>query len=382
MILGFKLLAAPPVGDAFETALELPADAVHSPSSPHPAWPQYPSFPIPHFAEATSEINEQLIDGVSGVHSVWFTWRATNNSHVLFSGAMAPGTQAPLLAVYTGDRLQALQLVSSNAPLNRLDSTLNPRFRVVEFQAKAGIVYHLRMDSAASLPTNTWTAIGLYLPASNDAFASRTLVPFSGADATFESRLIAGTIEPDEPVVRAGTVARTSAWFEFILPESGAYQATTEGDADIAVFQGDSIGSLERRSWSVEAKGTTRGSVIRDERFRGNKGERFILAVSDEYVLAGTSHGAIHRVPLYDAVEPPKIRIGNQLVGPPKLTFPSIRRALLVEGRANRLYDIQTSSDLNTWRHWQWHVPTELHSTIDLENGTAPEPFLRAIAPD
>ena len=382
LILGLAALATPPAGNAFETAPELPIEAIHTASSTRSARPQYPSYTIPQFAEATVEPDAPLIDGVSGSHSVWFKWRSTLDSHVLFSGALAPGTNGPLLAVYSGDQLQSLQLVSTEVPLSRLDSTLNPRFRAVGFQAKAGLVYHLRLDAQGALPASAWAAISLYLPASNDAFASRALIPLSGVETSFYYRLIAGTAEPKEPLTRGGDVPGTSVWFEFMLPESGAYQVTAAGDADLAVFQGDSLASLVRRSWTVEAPGSVRGSIIHDERFQGVKGERLILAVNNRYALAGASRGTIRRVPLYDPVAPPKIQLGSQQVGPPKLTTPAIRPALLVEGRPNRIYEIQTSSDLRDWHHWQWHVPADIHSAVDLENGAPPEPFLRVIAPE
>lgn len=379
---GFGGLAVPPAGDAFDTAPQLPIEAIHTESSQRHFWPQYPSYSVPQFAEATVEPDAPLIDGISGSHSVWFTWQSTIDSHVLFSGALAPGTNGPLLAVYTGNRLQALHLVSSDVPLSRLDSTLNPRFRAVGFQAQTGVVYHLRLDAPGALPVNARASIGLYLSASNDAFASRASVPLLGDETSFAYRLIAGTVEPMEPLTRSGTAAGTSVWFEFLLPESGAYQVTVGGDADLAVFQGNSLASLIRRSWTVEAPGTLRGSIIRDERFQGVKGERLILTVHDGYALAGASRGTIRRVPLYDPVPPPKIRLGQQQVGPPKLTTPALRPALLVEGSPNRIYEIQTSSDLRDWHHWQWHVPADSHSMVDLENGTPPEPFLRVIAPD
>jgi len=88
-------------------------------------------------ATATSEPNEPVIAGISGGKSLWYRWTAPQTARYEFSVTTA--SFAPLLAVYTGDSLQALQAISTFA-----DSTGSP---TCAFSATQGTSYLLCVNS-------------------------------------------------------------------------------------------------------------------------------------------------------------------------------------------------------------------------------------------
>jgi hypothetical protein len=121
-------IAAPPSNDNFANALNLPEIVA--------------GYPVGN-NEATKEANEPNHAGNSGGASVWFKWTAPVTRTM--TATTNRGTIADsLLAVYTGNALNALTLVISN------DDILPPNRRsTVIFQAVAGTTYYIAVDGYA-----------------------------------------------------------------------------------------------------------------------------------------------------------------------------------------------------------------------------------------
>ena len=380
-------VATPPVNDAFAGAIPLPDLAVRSANAVGVSVLDT-RYQTPNLASATVETNEPPIDGVAGAHSLWYSWTAPVTCRCVFamlaSMPVGVGVDAtPHLGVYTGDQLDRLHLESRLVPPPRFLGYETNRWRLGEFLAQQGNVYRLRVDVTGRNATNVNCFIGLTLAATNDAFASRKVFSVKGSGTSVPFSTAAASLENGEPP----TGAQASLWFEFSVSEAGAYDVYTDYfEIELpTLFQGDRLDSLQRIGWPVaEVVDSTlyRGRTNSITRFYGNPGERYILLVTDDTVIGGYNGLNVVRSPLYDPVPAPSVRLGQQLIGPPRLNVSTMRPALMVEGKPNRLYDIQTSTDLREWRHWQWYLSTETNSAVDLENGTPPDPFLRVVAPD
>ncbi|MBJ06107.1 MAG: hypothetical protein CMO40_03170 [Verrucomicrobiaceae bacterium] len=98
---------------------------------------------------ASREDGEPLHAGNPGGGSVWWSWTPNRSGRV--SVSTAGSDFSTLLAVYTGDEVGDLQLVSRFAslfvPANSAEEPFHPASRV-EFDAVAGTTYHLAVDGA------------------------------------------------------------------------------------------------------------------------------------------------------------------------------------------------------------------------------------------
>src|SRR5262249_37899379 len=92
-------------------------------------------------ANATKESGEPNHAGNSGGSSVWYTWTAPSTSPVTFDTCIS-GFDT-LLAVYTGNNVGALSLISSNSNI----SSNNPRSRLT-FTPVSGTTYKIAVDGA------------------------------------------------------------------------------------------------------------------------------------------------------------------------------------------------------------------------------------------
>ncbi|RSM50839.1 hypothetical protein DMA12_01465 [Amycolatopsis balhimycina DSM 5908] len=87
---------------------------------------------------ATHEIQERAHAGDPATHSVWFAWQAPRTGMATFESTLDKyDTQ---LAVYTGDNVAALNLVTEN------DNTPSGRQARVTFPAVAGTTYMIALD--------------------------------------------------------------------------------------------------------------------------------------------------------------------------------------------------------------------------------------------
>jgi len=112
-------------------------------------------------ANATKEPGEPDHAGNGGGHSLWYRWTATNNLPVTFD--TLGSSFDTLLAVYTGNNVSNLTLVTSNDDINGESN----RMSRVSFTPVAGTVYHIAVDGfggATGILDLNWNQSGSALP--------------------------------------------------------------------------------------------------------------------------------------------------------------------------------------------------------------------------
>jgi len=86
----------------------------------------------------TAEIQERAHAGDPAQHSIWYTWTAPRSGTATFQSTL--DNYDTQLAVYTGNNVAALNLVTEN------DDTVNGRQAKVTFAAVAGTTYKIVLD--------------------------------------------------------------------------------------------------------------------------------------------------------------------------------------------------------------------------------------------
>jgi hypothetical protein len=236
-------LKPPPVNDHFDSAQGIAGAN---------------GFLVTHNAGASRQAGEPLHAGLSGAASIWFRWTAPAGGptrfHTLNSLTPSAGPLDTLLAVYTGDQLDALTLVAAN------DNNGTSLRSLVQFTATAGRTYHIAVDTKPASTHHghlvlTW-ANGA--PA-NDRFDHAQLL--NGPCGFIQSHNAAATKEPDEPAI-TGNAGGASIWYLWTAPADGRAMFSTQGspflDTLLAVYTGSSLSAL---TLVVENDDTTEGFV-------------------------------------------------------------------------------------------------------------------------
>jgi Ca2+-binding RTX toxin-like protein len=160
---------------------------------------------------ASKEPGEPNHAGNAGGRSVWFAWTAPVDGQYRIETI---GTLDSLLAVYTGDTVDALTLVAENddrAPGS--DET-----SVVSFRATGGILYRIAVDAFGG--KGDWFDL-LWEPApANDNFADA--MPLNGRFGDVDGTLAGATMEEFEFVYYFPTI-----WFRWTAPETGPFSFST-----------------------------------------------------------------------------------------------------------------------------------------------------------
>ena len=210
-------------------------------------------------SNATSELGEPFITGVSGGQTAWWTWTAPSNGIVTLS---ASGTEfSPLLSVYTGNDLPGLSLVVSNTYLACYEHVqCGCYWRVrnqITFHAARGQAYQIAADSPIVVDAsyqminrfvtnadgsiywvNWWPVattnifpggslqLGLqFTPApTNDDFENR--VKISGARTHIAASNAGATRQTGEPN-HLGNSGGSSVWYSWTASASGRVALST-----------------------------------------------------------------------------------------------------------------------------------------------------------
>jgi hypothetical protein len=203
--------APPPANDMFASGRTITGDSGRSPS---------------RTVAASKELGEPNHAGNTGGRSVWFVWTSPADGQYRFE---TDGTLDSLLAVYTGDAVDALTLVAENddrAPGS--DET-----SVVSFHAAGGTVYRIAVDAFGG--KGDWFALSWDAAPANDNFADATSL--SGRLGDVDAAFAGSTMQEFEFVDYFPTV-----WFRWTAPETGPFSFSTR-DADfdtyLAVYTGD-----------------------------------------------------------------------------------------------------------------------------------------------
>jgi hypothetical protein len=207
--------AAPPANDTFAAAEALSGRVATSSGNNK---------------DATKEPGEPDHAGTSGGASVWYKWTAPTDGAAVVSTCDSPVLDT-VLAVYTGDSVDALDEVGANDDSCGLQSD-------VSFDAEQGTTYRIAVDGVGG--ATGLVELRLVLPPPNDDFAgAQVLTDDTGrVEGTNEG----ASIELEEPDLGSGSV-----WYRWTAPSTGPATFETCGssfDTFLSVFTGPTLHDL------------------------------------------------------------------------------------------------------------------------------------------
>ena len=216
--------------------------------------------------------------------TAWWNWSAPKNGDFridTFGSAFDT-----VLAVYTGDAVDALTEVACNDDFGGLQSWLT-------FHATAGTTYRIGVDASYSIPSgsivlNVSDDLGCV---NNDVFVCADVIGAPPDSQTGNSRGF--TIEAGEPSPTCNYSSMT-AWWNWTAPGSGDVRIDTFGsafDTVLSVYTGDAVDALTEvacnddfgglQSWlTFEATAGTTYRIRVDDRYSGSGGS-IVLNISD-----------------------------------------------------------------------------------------------------
>lgn len=235
---------------------------------------------------ATTEAGEPSHAG-SGTASVWFSWTAPTTGAATFDtfGSEFDTT----LAVYTGDRVDALTLIGENDDTDA-PGTSHRNSRVV-FRADAGATYRIAVAGsfgAEGVFTLHW---GLADLAAGDAFADP--IAIAAASGTKSGSNEGATTEPGEPAHSRNAAA--SVWFSWTAPDDGIAVLDTFGtgfDTILAAYTGSSLDAL-----TLVAQDDDTGGLQSQVSFDATAGTAYAIALAGDDGATGpyTFTWALHQ---------------------------------------------------------------------------------------
>ena len=197
---------------------------------------------------ATAEPGEPSHADLSSGNSVWYSF-TPNRSGVTTLTASVPGFEFfPVLAVYGGGSVDALDEVAS--VVGFFDDDLFLRIAELAFFAEAGVTYRIAVDADDFGGQGAFTLDfrrNNQTPPTNDSLEDA--VALEGRRGSVSGNTTQATQEGDEPAHFSPFVGPTrSLWYSFTPNRTGvAFFDTFGSDPDtvVAVYTGDSIGNLE-----------------------------------------------------------------------------------------------------------------------------------------
>ena len=232
---------------------------------------------------ATRETGEPSIGYGYGGKSVWYAWTAPADGAVALDAVATTTYQFDTsVGVYTGDAVDALTPVTGGG-------------RRVSFRVTAGTTYRIAVDSYSSYYSGPLRlTLEFRTPPANDAFAAATpLAP--AAAATVAGHTLGATAETGEPYHYSYDHARSSVWYSWTAPSDGALtiKATSDFQPTLAVYTGDSIGSLTR----VRNQAQDWNGGPEQIRVRVKAGTTYYIAVDAHYGTPGAFSLSLQLVP-------------------------------------------------------------------------------------
>lgn len=222
--------------------------------------------------------------GGLGATSVWWNWTAPATGIVSISTS---GSEFDtLLAAYVGPSVQELTEVASNDDFDGEASR-------IAFVASANVTYRIAVDGLLGKAGRVqWQLIQTdsAVPANDSLADAQTL---TGATVEVEAFNVGATDELNEPI-HAQQPGGRSVWWNWTAPSTGVVNVSTIGstfDTLLAVYQGDSIASLQEVANSDDFEGTqsllpvsvTAGTTYRIavDGFQGAEGSIALAIVPD-----------------------------------------------------------------------------------------------------
>jgi RNase P/RNase MRP subunit p29 len=207
---------------------------------------------------ATKEPGEPNHAGDRGGASVWYEWNTPLNGVVTLHASN--NAFRPLVAVYTGTRVDGLVEVASAAAAAGATSAS------VTWSAVAGKTYWIAVDGVDGGvgPFGVyWTfALGANAPP-NDNFAGAATAYGDLPEQPYVDTTLA-TKEPGEPD-HGGNRGGASVWFLWTAPHGGTIELTTVGstfDTTVGVYTGSSLASLQQVAGNDDAASGDRSSKL------------------------------------------------------------------------------------------------------------------------
>ncbi len=176
--------------------------------------------------------NAEALISDSHDHSVWWSWTATESGLVVFETIGSDFNT--LLAIFSGDVIQSLNILASNVQGD------NKR---VSFNATAGRSYSILVGGKEGEAGNILLQWNSGAP-SNDYFADR--ISLEGLSGQTTGSSIGATREAREPD-HADTDGEHSVWWSWSAPSNAKMTFDTHGssyDTALAVYQGSTINGL------------------------------------------------------------------------------------------------------------------------------------------
>lgn len=217
-------LRAPPSNDAFSDATALTGTSATFLGS---NW------------GATKEPGEPDHHGDPGGRSVWWRWTAPGNG--VLSVETSGSDFDTVLAVYTGDTVDALEPVASD------DDSGFGKSSLVTVSTIANTTYQVVVDGYDGAYGDVSLSFSFELtldPPVNDDFANALLL--SGSDHSVDGSNLGATVEVGEPN-HAGVTGGASVWWHWVAPSAGIVRFKTIGsdfDTVVGVYVGESVDQL------------------------------------------------------------------------------------------------------------------------------------------
>lgn len=245
-----------------------------------------------HNVGATLEAEEPLHGGVAAGASVWWSWTAPQNGLVRVDTAGSVNalgeTLDTVLAVYVGDRLNALIPVASN---NDEVPGLVRSSRLC-FRARAAATYRIAVAGVVDrdgVPAVGDIRLNLDQGPDNDFFVNASPIPEGVCTVRDDNR--GATLEASEPL-HAGNAGGKSVWWSWMSPTNGYYVVDTVGsaiDTLLGVYTGANLGSLIKIGGD-DNRIQGGASLVK---FFAQGGTRFKFAVDGHATTNGAESGAI-----------------------------------------------------------------------------------------
>jgi hypothetical protein len=275
---------------------------------------------------ATEEPGEPKHAGLSGGHSLWWSWTPSVTENVTL--AAAGDGFSTHLAVYRGSALKALVTVASNYVGQVLQSG-------VTFNAIQGTNYQIAVDSDVGEFGHISMSLAPTPAPLNDNFSNA--IALSGFTFSTTGSTIAATTEPGEPS-HAGSPPSHSIWWEWTPSVSGPVTIDTGGssfDTVLAVYTGSSLTNLTTIASNDDAPN---GGSTSQVTFNAIAGISYLMAVDG---FAGSSG---------------EVQLNITEPGPAPLQYSNIRTlptgqfGFTIIGTQSQLFEVQMSTNLVDWR--------------------------------
>ena len=304
---------------------------------------------------ASKEIGEGNHGGNAGGSSIWWKWEAL--SDVLVSVDTAGSTRAngdpldTLLAVYTGESVDALTLVSENDNYSSPDAASQ-----ISFTAQAGETYYFAVDGKSFGADADEGAIffNFVLIETNNLLSSPSSIVGYDPGVIFGSNEGADK-ELGEPN-HGGKPGGSSVWWSWVALQTGPVTISTQDsviDTLLAVYTGQSIGGL---NLIAENDDTIDGNVSSSVSFVAQQGTEYKIAVDGK---DGATGGILLHLksPSNDNFEDAIALSGPEI----ELTSHNFETTI-EDGEPNHL---EESAGRSVW--WKWTAPKDGRVTVSTD---------------